>query len=164
MNQKTANKNETISINPIGVIGDQKSGFKLEIEAPYRAGLNKLDQFSHVMVFWWANQHDTEESRSKVVTELPYAEDVTAGVFACRAEYRPNPIAVTISTIIKVDEKNGVVYIDYTDAYEGTPIIDLKPYIPVSDRVKDVKVPDWFSQWPDWFEDAGEFFSKHFCE
>ncbi len=84
----------------------------------------------------------------------------------CRSEYRPNPIAATVCRIAEVDEESGVVWLEYNDAFDGMPIVDLKPYIPVTDRVRNVKVPDWFSQWQDWWqdwwEDAGEFFSTFF--
>ncbi|MCP4752312.1 MAG: tRNA (N6-threonylcarbamoyladenosine(37)-N6)-methyltransferase TrmO [Proteobacteria bacterium] len=159
MNNQATVDSQTYVINPIGCTRGPEDGFRLEIFEAYRSALDKLDRFSHVIVFWWANEHDNEADRRQVRTDLPYAEGESAGVFACRSEYRPNPIAATVCRIVEVDEESGVVWLEYNDAFDGSPIVDLKPYIPVSDRVRDVKVPDWFSQWPDWWEDAGEFFS-----
>lgn len=68
-------------------------------------------------------------------TELPYAAGQVCGVFAIRAEYRPNSIAMTTCKLEGVDEVNGIVRIDNIDAYDGTGIIDLKVYFPVCDRV-----------------------------
>ncbi len=164
MNQPLAMESKTFEINSIGYARGPEGGFRLEILEAYRPGLKQLEQFSHVMVFWWAHQHDNDESRQRVQTNLPYAEGIEAGVFACRAEYRPNPVGVTVCPILDIDEVKGIVTVAYIDAFDESPIIDLKPYIPVSDRVRDVKVPQWFSEWPDWYEEAGEFFAKFFPE
>lgn len=43
---------------------------------------------------------------------------------------------------------------------DGTPIVDLKPYIPVCDRAREIKVPAWYRPWPEWIEDAGAIFSR----
>ena len=104
---------------------------------------------------------DTEKYRSIMTTELPYAPGVEAGVFACRSEYRPNPIAVTLMAVLSVDVENGIVVLPWIDAFDGTPMLDLKPYIPISDRIRDFKVAEWLADWPEWMEDAGEFFAQH---
>jgi tRNA (Thr-GGU) A37 N-methylase len=87
--------------------------------------------------------------------ELPYAEGEIAGVFACRSEYRPNPIAVTVCEIVSIDEEAGTVGLTNIDAFDNTPLLDLKPYIPVVDRVQEVKTPDWYAEWPQWFPAEG---------
>ena len=48
----------------------------------------------------------------------------------------------------------------YIDAFDGTPLLDIKPYIPVCDRVKNVKTATWFESWPEYYEEAEEFFSN----
>ncbi|HYH01547.1 MAG TPA: tRNA (N6-threonylcarbamoyladenosine(37)-N6)-methyltransferase TrmO, partial [Bacillota bacterium] len=63
--------------------------------------------------------------------------------------------------ILAVDETAGVITIPYIDAFDQSPILDLKPYIPVSERVKQVRVPLWFADWPEWYEDSGAFFSEN---
>ena len=88
-------------------------------------------------------------------TRPPYAEDKLTGVFACRSEYRPNPIAVTVCPLVAVDEEAGRVEVADIDAVDGTPLLDLKPYIGVTDRVRDVGVPDWFAGWPEWVPEEG---------
>ncbi len=152
-----------IQLKPIGkvVCNESEGRFLLEIDEGVRTGLKALDQFSHVLVFWWADQMDRENYRSIVTAELPYAPGVEVGVFACRSEYRPNPIALTIVPILDIDVEKGVVVIPWIDAFDGSPIIDLKPYIPICDRIRDVKVADWMSEWPMWMEDAGEYFAEH---
>jgi tRNA (Thr-GGU) A37 N-methylase len=108
-----------------------------------------------VVVLWWVSGHDTPEQREVTTTRLPYAPGIEAGVFACRSEYRPNPIGITVCPIEQVDPDAGIVDVAAIDAYDGTPILDLKPYIGVTDRVREVTVPDWFEGWPEWLPDGG---------
>lgn len=152
-----------ISINPVGFVqaSDEQGKYCVKIYQEYTEALRQLEQFSHVTIFWWANRHDNVKDRSILSTELPYARGVKAGVFACRSEYRPNPIGITTMPIISIDREQGIVTLPWIDAYDGTPVIDLKPYIPTSDRVRDIKVADWMSGWPVWMEEAGAYFASH---
>jgi tRNA-Thr(GGU) m(6)t(6)A37 methyltransferase TsaA len=145
----------TYSIYPIGYIRRSEETVNLEILEPFRPALKQLDHFSHVMVFWWADKHDNEKSRSILRTEPPYAAEKLTGVFATRAEYRPNPIAMTTCKLLAVDEEKGMVQVRDIDAYDGSPIIDLKAYFPVCDRVKDAQIPEWLSDWPEWMPEEG---------
>lgn len=150
-------------LKPIGRVhaSDEEQRYILQIDEPYRAGLKQLDQFSHVMILWWADKMDTEQYRKITTTELPYAPGVEAGVFACRSEYRPNPIAVTSMALISIDIENGIVVLPWIDAFDGSPVFDLKPYIPISDRIRDYKVAEWLADWPEWMEDAEVYFAEH---
>lgn len=160
----TANSNtETYHLYPIGKVrvSEKEGSYILKIDKPYRPALKEMERFSHIMIFWWADQMDTEKFRSIMTTKLPYAPGVEAGVFACRSEYRPNPIAVTTMMILDVDDENGIVVLPWIDAFDGTPILDLKPYIPISDRIRDYKVAEWAADWPEWMEDGEEYFAEH---
>ena len=154
---------KTYQLNPIGLVqaSDEMGSYLLQIDQPYRPALKQLDQFSHIMIFWWADRMDSEQYRNIMTCELPYAPGVEAGVFACRAEYRPNPIAVTTMPVLSVDVENGIVVLPWIDALDGTPLLDIKPYIPISDRIRDFKVAPWLEDWPEWMEDAGEYFAEH---
>jgi tRNA (Thr-GGU) A37 N-methylase len=94
-----------------------------------------------------------------LVVELPYAPEVRTGVFANRSELRPNPIAITTSFILSVDENAGVVDLAWIDSFDGSPILDIKPYLPMSDRVRDAEYPEWLEGLPDCMEEAAEFFT-----
>jgi tRNA-Thr(GGU) m(6)t(6)A37 methyltransferase TsaA len=157
MSEIVFRKEDARQVYPIGYARQTDDGFRLEIGEPFRPGLKQLGQFSHVIVFWWADQHDNLPDRRTLVAALPYAPGETAGVFACRSEYRPNPIAMTICPVFDVDEQNGVILVAWIDAFDGTPILDLKPYVPLSDRVRDVQVAKWFQGLPEWMEDAATF-------
>jgi tRNA-Thr(GGU) m(6)t(6)A37 methyltransferase TsaA len=155
MNEKAVSQGETYRIYPIGYIRRTEKGIHLEILEPYRPALKQLEHFSHVMVFWWADRHDNEKNRSIMQTRPPYAEEELVGVFATRAEYRPNPIAMTTCEILEVDEEKGIVRIANIDAYDGTRVVDLKAYFPVCDRVKETRVPRWVLDWPEWMPEEG---------
>lgn len=146
---------EAYRIYPIGSVRRTEDGVQLEIDEPYRGALQQLARFSHVQVFWWADRHDNERSRRILVTRPPYASDREVGVFATRAEYRPNPIAMTTCTMRMVDEEAGIVRVGDIDAYDGTRILDLKAYFPVCDRVQEVRVPEWAEDWPEWMPEEG---------
>lgn len=155
-------KQEEFKIKSIGYVkveGDdpKEASYSLIIKKLYRTALKQLDKFSHVMVFWWAHENDREEIRnqSEWSTTPPYGEDAPeTGIFATRAEYRPNPIALTTSNILEVDEERGVVKIGGIDAFDGTPIIDLKAYFPICDRIRDCHIAPWLIDWPEWMEDG----------
>ena len=146
---------DLMTLRPIGQIDRSDESVWLSIDPAYRTGLAELDRFSHVLVVWWASEHDDEESRSITQTDLPYAPGETAGVFACRSEYRPNPVAITTCELVEVDLDEGRVVVSDIDAYGGSPLIDIKPYIGVVDRVREVRVPEWYDGWPEWLPDGG---------
>ena len=91
MATKNDAKPSAYQLHPIGYVhaSDEEQRYSLQIDEAYRPALKQMAQFSHVMVFWWADRMDTPQSRSILTTELPYAPGVEAGVFACRSEYRP---------------------------------------------------------------------------
>lgn len=162
MNQN-ADRTQTFSVSPIGFVqaSDQDGRYGIKVLPVYTAAMKGLEGFSHVVIVWWANRHDHPKERQTLTTSLPYAPGVQAGVFACRSEYRPNPIAITVMPILTIDPHEGMITLPWIDAFDGTPVLDLKPYMPVSDRVRDVKVADWLSEWPLWMEDAGAYFASH---
>ncbi len=153
-------------LKPIGYIrieGDDpmKAEYFIDILDSYRIALKELDKFSHVIVFWWADKNDNEEARSILETIPPYGEDLpSTGIFATRAEYRPNPIAITTVNIMKVNQKEGFVKIPYIDAFDGSPVVDLKAYFPICDRIRDVHIAPWLEDWPDWYEDGAAWWAE----
>lgn len=153
---------QTFEIRTIGRIeADENRGlFRLHIDEPYRPALMGLGSCTHAIIFWWADKHDNPEDRKEsLVMELPYAPGLTSGVFANRSQARPNPIAITTSYLLNVDEENGLIDLAYIDAFDRTPVVDIKPYLPMSDRVESAEYPDWLEGFPASMEEAAEFFS-----
>jgi len=153
LKEKTAVKEEAFNVTPVGYVRGTKGKPRLEILKQYRPALKQLSNFSHVIVLWWAHGRDTKKYRSVMQTNPPYAKDVSTGIFATRAPYRPNPIGLTTCRITGVDQAKGIVRIAGIDAKEGTPILDLKAYFPCCDRVKEVRTPDWLPNWPEWMHE-----------
>ena len=145
-------------VRPIGTVRNGEAGCSLEIAPAYRAALEGLDGFSHIQVIWWFDQCDHAASRSVRTEAKPYKNGPdTLGVFATRAPERPNPIAVSPSQTTFVDVENGVVGLTWIDAADGTPVLDIKPYLPSVDRVERPAVPDWCAHWPQNVETSGDF-------
>ena len=116
----------------------------IEIADQYWNGVLQLDQFSHMIVLWWITGRDSITYRSNLQDYPPQADAKLSGVFASRSPARPTPIGLSIVAIEKVDNDTHRVYIDQIDAFDGTPVIDIKPYMPSSDRVDKAVVPPWF--------------------
>jgi tRNA-Thr(GGU) m(6)t(6)A37 methyltransferase TsaA len=146
------------NLDPIGRVASHGMTFELQIAEPYRAGLAELDGFSHINVLWWCHYLDAPEYRCMVTAAKPYRQgpDVV-GIFATRSPARPNPIAITATALISIDHTAGVVAVGYLDAEDGTPILDLKPYLPATDRVRDVTTPSWCADWPQCQEESATF-------
>jgi tRNA-Thr(GGU) m(6)t(6)A37 methyltransferase TsaA len=143
------------TIHPIGTVRRAEQGLFIDVFEPYRPGLLLLGEFSHVIVLWWAMLNDTTEARSHLIANPPYEPYRPMGVFACRSPRRPNPLLLTTCRLLAVDEERGWVQVQNIDALDGTPVIDLKAYFPVSDRVKNARLPDWLVGWPEWFPEEG---------
>lgn len=153
------NKENRIEVKPIGRIEvDESQGrYRLNIDPAYRPALQGLGSCTHAIILWWADQLDSYEG--DLVVDLPYAPGARSGVFANRSQARPNPIAITTSFLINVDEEAGTVDLAWIDAFDGTPILDIKPYLPMSDRVMDADYPEWLQGFPESMEEAALFFA-----
>ena len=133
----------TFEIHPIGRVEKAGEEFRLRIDEEYRAGLLGLEEWSHVQVFYWFDKNDVPEKR-RILQVHPRGnkDNPLTGVFACRAPVRPNLIALSLCRIQSVE--GNVVSIDTIDAFEGTPILDLKPFTPPDDPVPNsLRVPAW---------------------
>jgi tRNA-Thr(GGU) m(6)t(6)A37 methyltransferase TsaA len=107
----------------------------------YAPGLVSLGDFSHVMVFYWFDRNDTPERRAFLQGNRQGKRDPLTGVFATRSAFRPNLIAITTCRILSVE--GNIVAIDGIDAFDGSPILDLKPYIPRNDNFPEAQTPEW---------------------
>lgn len=147
-----------MTLSPVGHVSVGAEGFALRVEEPFRTGLRGLEGFSHVAVLFWCDRSDTPDLRRRVECEQPYRKaPATLGVFATRSPERPNPIALTPARVLAVDPSTGIVRVAYLDAEDGSPVLDIKPYQPCVDRVRDVSTPEWCAHWPGWYEDSGSF-------
>jgi tRNA-Thr(GGU) m(6)t(6)A37 methyltransferase TsaA len=145
-------------LSPLGYVRSGEEGFILEIKPEFRDALTGLQGFSHINVIWWSHFLDTPQNRKMLTCEKPYVKAPDClGIFATRSPQRPNPICMTVAHVIHVQESAGRIVVTYLDAEDGTPILDIKPYLPCTDRVRDVSTPQWNAHWPDCYEDSARF-------
>ncbi|MCG8333960.1 MAG: SAM-dependent methyltransferase [Proteobacteria bacterium] len=150
--------NQKFEVFSIGQIEASQGQFGIKIDEPFISALEGLDDFGFVNIFWWAHQLDDKDGRQVKTCAKPYRNGPDQlGIFATRSPARPNPIALTTAAIISVNNQEGIIQIPYIDADHGTPVLDLKPYHPSMERIKNVTMPDWCNHWPKWYEDSGTF-------
>lgn len=96
-------------------------GHYLELDLKYIPAIKYLDKFKYIYVLFHLNKIDQSNMKMKLNKEKE------VGIFATRTPYRPNPIAMSVVKLIRI--KNNKIYISGIDAYDNTPILDIKPYI-----------------------------------
>jgi tRNA (adenine37-N6)-methyltransferase len=137
-----------IAYRPIGIIHSpfttpdnvpiQHTGAKgetgtLEIFPEYAEGLKDLDGFSHIMLLY--HLHKVEYHKLHVI---PFLDTVERGIFATRAPVRPNPIGLTVVKLIQIE--GNLITVENIDMIEGTPLLDIKPCLPMIDDLQDIKL------------------------
>jgi tRNA-Thr(GGU) m(6)t(6)A37 methyltransferase TsaA len=138
-----------ITLKPIGTV---KSPLKererrdakdiiaeIVIDPAYAEGLDNLDEFSHIIVIFYF--HESRKPAPLKVHPRMRKDPTPVGVFASRSPDRPNALGKT--TVKLLERRNNILKVQGLDAIDGTPVIDIKPYIPDIDAVPDAKVPPW---------------------
>jgi tRNA (adenine37-N6)-methyltransferase len=137
-----------VNINPIARVSNaisaaQTSGWdRVESTITLSSGLSPefladLAGFSHLIVVFWLDRLPTDRPRPARV-EIEGAE---RSILATRSQLRPSPIGVSVVSVVSVDGSS--VRVRGLDALDGTPVLDLKPYIPYYDSVQAATVPAW---------------------
>ncbi|PLL13026.1 tRNA (N6-threonylcarbamoyladenosine(37)-N6)-methyltransferase TrmO [Tabrizicola sp. TH137] len=98
---------------------------RLEIDAPYRPALTGLAPGDALILLYW-----TGRARRDLAIQSPRHKPAPTGTFALRSPARPNPIALGVVRLLSVDQATGLLGIDATDAFDGTPLLDIKPFLP----------------------------------
>lgn len=102
--------------------------------------LDGLEGFSHIIVLYWMHLATREKKRLK--THPMGRQDVPPqGLFATRSPNRPNPIGK--ATVRLLERRGNILEVQGLDAIDGTPVIDIKPYIPGYDSAAGATTPDW---------------------
>jgi len=123
---------DTVGV-PRQAAGARDVGAKIEVFEEFTAGLRDLDGFSHIVVVF----HFHMVTRSSLTAHPPWDKG-DHGVFATRSPYRPNPTGVSIVRLDGVD--GSVLQISGVDMIDGSPVLDIKPYIPELNPSGSVKV------------------------
>ncbi len=133
---------DTFQIVSVGIVRKKDKKVTIEIHEDYEQALLRLNQFSHIMVYYWFHKNDTPEKRN-VLQVHPRGNKANplTGVFATRSPVRPNPIGMSMCKILCID--GNIIYIDRIDAFNESWVIDIKPCISDIDAISDSKTPAW---------------------
>jgi len=123
---------------PIQPTAAQDTQGTVEIYPQYAEGLKDLEGFSHITLIY--HFHKAKKPALKV---KPYMDDKLHGVFATRAPARPNPIGISVVQLLKIE--GNTLHIHNLDILDGTPLLDIKPYVPEFDAPKTQK-KGWLEQ------------------
>ena len=112
---------------PIQPTGAQGIEGTIELNPEYRPGLKDLEGFSHVILLYHFHRAEGYSLQVK-----PYMDKDTHGVFATRIPGRPNPIGLSVVRLLDIE--GGTLRIQDVDILDGTPLLDIKPYVPAFDH------------------------------
>ena len=143
----------TINLKAIGIVkneitqplkhGWEKVVSEVVVNPSLSEALDNLDEFSHIIVLYWMHRHLSGEAPTKVHPrgnrEIPLK-----GVFATRSPNRPNPVGK--ATVRLLQRQGNTLVVEGLDAIDGTPVIDIKPYIPGYDSADSARVPQWITE------------------
>lgn len=144
---------QSITIHPIGVVHSPYKQAKgtpiqgvfsntaeawVELATKYAPGLKDLDGFSHAILLYHFSLSETEQ-----VVSRPYLEEEEHGIFAIRSPHRPNHIGLSVVKIAKIEKSR--LYFTEVDMLDGTPVIDIKPYVKQFDSRPDA-VSGWIEK------------------
>ncbi len=142
-----------VSYHPIGVIhtpfkdivgmpiqppGARGTAGRVIVEESYREGLKDLEGFSHIFLVY--HLHLCQGYALRV---QPFLDNAEHGIFACRSPGRPNPIGLSLVKLVRIE--GDILHLEDVDMVDGTPLLDIKPYVPCFDAATDVKI-GWFTK------------------
>jgi tRNA-Thr(GGU) m(6)t(6)A37 methyltransferase TsaA len=131
----------------IGTVEISSDVSRVKIVPPFCRGLHGLERFSHLIILYWFHLRDNEQERETLqVLPRRHPGAPMIGVFSSRSPSRPNPVGLCVVKLLKI--RDCTLYVTGLDAMEGSPVIDVKPYLPRADSIPDAMVPQWMSHGP----------------
>jgi tRNA (adenine37-N6)-methyltransferase len=112
---------------------ERGGGGTVVLDQPFRPGLAGLESASHVVLLYWLDR-----ARRDLIVQRPRQAEKTSGVFALRSPVRPNPIGLAVVRVLEMDVLAGRIELEAVDCLDGTPLLDVKPYIAGIDAVGSV--------------------------
>ena len=142
---------DPISVVPIGSVHSGERDLRredwhdvrsrIELRPELAAVLGGLDGFSHLIVVGWLDRIPQELRERRRAHSLGDERLPLLGALALRGGARPNPIAVTVCRLLAVEGAN--LELEGLDLVDGTPVLDVKPYIAVYDAMPEATLPEW---------------------
>ncbi|TXT65679.1 MAG: S-adenosyl-L-methionine-binding protein [Promethearchaeota archaeon] len=114
---------------------------QLVIFEEFVEALEKIEEYSHIIVIYWAHLIESKERKLRKVNPGGFTQFSERGVFSSRSQARPNPICFTTVKLLLREE--NILYVENLDALNKSPIIDIKPYTPQFDRPILFEPPIW---------------------
>lgn len=112
----------------------------IKLNSQYKSGLGGLTGYSHIIVLFWINQY----KQWKMPKNSHKPQHVK--VFATRMPVRPNPIGLSTVELLDFSTEEGTIHVKGLDAIDGTPVLDIKPYMPHFDSFQKAKIPQWLEK------------------
>jgi tRNA-Thr(GGU) m(6)t(6)A37 methyltransferase TsaA len=116
---------------------------EIEMDDAWADALDGIQGFSHIWVVWWVDRSEgppaTMGVRPEGRPEMPLV-----GLLATRSPRRPNPVGITAVRLL--ERKGTRLWVQGLDAFEGTPVLDIKPYLRRGDLIPDATSPEWLQQ------------------
>jgi len=106
---------------------------KVEIFKEYNKALTDIDGFSHIYLLYYFHKHSGFRQMVK-----PFLDEKKHGLSATRHFNRPNPLGISIVELLERNE--NILLVKQIDVLDGTPILDIKPYVPIFDQRKNIKI------------------------
>ena len=143
-----------MDMRPIGIVkspvseqSDENWGkvvSEIHVDESFSPGLRGLMEFSHITVVFFMHQAAFNPSTDLVRRPQGRADMPLVGIFAQRAKHRPNPLGMTAVPLVKIEE--NVLTVRGLDAIDGSPVLDIKPYVSAFDRVDQPVIPEWMGR------------------
>jgi len=124
------NNQDDVPIQPVVAHG---TGGTVELLPEFKDGLADLEGFSHIVLLYHLHL-----SEGFSIQTIPQFDHHLRGVFATRSPRRPNPIGLSIVSLDRIE--NTTLYVSNIDIVDGTPLLDIKPYIPSLSRQRGVRI------------------------
>ncbi len=118
---------------PIQPSSEASAPGTVELEPIYVPGLKDLDGFSHAILIY--HLHQSQRVSLRVV---PFLDSQPRGIFATRAPHRPNPVGLSVVKLSRIED--NFLYVENLDVVDGTPLLDIKPYVPEFDTPPEFKL------------------------
>ncbi len=116
----------------------------LEIEPRWADGLLGIEQYSHLVVLFWLDRAEPRRAAESHRAAEDRVEATEIGFFGTRTPRRPNPIGIACPRLLRRDEHR--LFVRGIDAWDGTPLLDLKGYAPRDELRPDARVPAWLTE------------------
>jgi formylmethanofuran dehydrogenase subunit E len=126
-----------------GAFIDPAAPARLVILPDFAAGLDGIEAYSHLIVLCWFDRATRPDRLDAPIHPEGRADLPSVGLFATRSPHRPNPIALATPRLLSRD--GHTLTVSGLDAWDGTPILDLKGYLPSENAHPDAAIPHWLT-------------------